>query len=189
MTKSNDFGVGLMHEFVITGSKAGWSSEDVANLSKDENLMKLFHAVLKGTHEIKSIGYLIDCDENPFIPDGWKVEEHQKGGKIKLDISKMELYLSEKQKNGSIKGNELREELKGKKPMNTNVLDFLLKNPHLIPEEWKGKHIFFWGTIYRYSGGRLFVRYLRWDGDGWVWGFDWLVNDFDSGHPSAVSAS
>ena len=35
--------------------------------------------------------------------------------------------------------------------LNSNVLDYLLANPHYIPEEWKAPTfgmVFFWGTIY-----------------------------------------
>ena len=76
-----------------------------------------------------------------------------------------------------IRGTELREELKGKPVLNANVLDYLLKHPELIPEEWKGKAVFFWGTIYRDSRGNLCVRCLYWDGSRWYWSHNWL-DDF-----------
>jgi hypothetical protein len=188
MAKANDFGVELMHENAITASKVGWEPEDMTNLSKDENLMKLVLGVVRGTHEIKGV-YSIDCNASPMIPSGWSVEEHQKGGIIKFDASKVELYLSKKQKNGTIVGNKLREELKGKKVLNANVLDYLLANPKAIPDEWKGKAIFFWGTIYRRSGGNLYVRCLFWSGAKWNWGGNWLDYGFSVSSPAALSAS
>ncbi|MCX6751445.1 MAG: hypothetical protein NT161_01615 [Candidatus Nomurabacteria bacterium] len=196
MANSSEFGVGLMHEIAITASKVGYEPKDIANLSKDENLMKLVYGVLKGTHEIKAVEHAIDCDSDPFIPSGWKVEEHQKGGIIKFDASKVSFYLSKKQKSGSsIEGNKLREELKNKKVLNANVLDYLLANPKAIPDEWKKdengntRYIFFWGTIYRVSVGDLYVRFLSWDGGEWDWGSFWLGGDFVSYNPSAVLAS
>ena len=57
---------------------------------------------------------IIDLDIEPFIPDGWKVEEHQKGGSFKWDASHVSLHLSDKQKNGKwleLEGNKLRKEL------------------------------------------------------------------------------
>ena len=99
----------------------------------------------EATHE--SLDHLIDLDANPFIPLGWKVNEHRKNGQFKWDPSKVKLYLSkEQQVRGWPEGNLLRRELVGKPVYNANVLDYLLKNPHVIPEEWKGKSIFFWGT-------------------------------------------
>ena len=195
MANSSEFGVGLMHEIAITASKVGCEPKDMANLSKDENLMKLVYGVLKGTHEIKVVEHAIDCDTDPFIPSGWKVEEHKKGGIIKFDASKVSFYLSKKQKNGSIEGNKLREELKDKKVLNANVLDYLLANPKAIPDEWKKdengntRFIFFWGTIYRNSDGNLYVRYLSWNDGLWDWGYCWLGRGFDSRNPSAVLAS
>ena len=59
----------------------------------------------------------------------------------------------------------------------------------LIPEEWKGKYVFFWGTIYRNSGGYLNVRYLYWGGDSWSWDYDWLDDDFHGHNPATLSAS
>lgn len=160
------------------------------NIRKDDLL-----GLVAGTHEIKMIEHCINCDAEPFIPDGWRVEEHQKMSNIKFDPSKIDFYLSKKQKNGSIEGNKLREELKGKKVLNANVPDYLLKNPQIIPEEWKKdekgdtRFIFFWGTIYRSSRGRLCVRYLYWDGGQWRWGRDWLGEGFYSYDSSAVLAS
>jgi hypothetical protein len=62
-------------------------------------------------------------------------------------------------------------------------------NSHLIPEEWKGKYVFFWGTIYRGSGDNLYVRCLCWGGGRWDWGYDWLGGGWDDGNPAAVPAS
>lgn len=139
---------------------------------------------LTGQKEI--IEHVIDCDAPPFVPDGCEVEVHNKGGQLKFDASQVELYLSAAQKNG-IEGNKLHEKLAGGLVLNANVLDYLLANPHLIPEEWKVKEIFFWGTVYRtprvrdsygksVSDGNEGVRCLYESGDrwGWKWGYPWL---------------
>jgi hypothetical protein len=98
-------------------------------------------------------------------------------------------YLSKEQKKGSIiVVRDLRKELNGKLILNANVLDYLLAHPELIPEEWKGKYIFFWGTIYRDSGGDLSVRYLYWSGSEWNWDYNWLDDDFNSDNPAALAS-
>ena len=136
------------------------------------------------------IEHVIDCDADPFVPNGWKVEEHKKDGQCKWDAAQVALYLSDPQKEGkTIEGNKLRTELNGKPVLNANVLDYLLKHPHLIPEEWEDKYVFFWGTIYRRSGGRLGVRCLYWDFNGWQWGSSRLVADWRDHHPAALRAS
>jgi hypothetical protein len=134
----------------------------------------------------------VDLDATPFIPDGWSVEEHKKGGVIEWNSAMVALHLDEGQKNeGCVVGNVLHKNLSKLATYNANLLDFLLKkeNQHLIPEEWKGKVVSFWGTIYRRSGGRLCVRYLYWSGGAWGWGCRWLVFDWFGRSPAAVSAS
>jgi len=135
--------------------------------------------------------HIINCDVDPFVPKGWKVEEHIKGGELEWDPNKIQLYLSlNQQRSGHyVEGHRLREELKSQSVLNANVLDYLLKNPHFIPEEWKGKTVFFWGTIYRHSNGNLCVRCLYWRGDDWGWSCYWLDYDWDSDNPAATAGT
>lgn len=152
--------------------------------------------LLSGNMELKVINHIIDCDKQPLIPyDGWKVEEHIKGGQFTWNPEKVKLFLSVNQKDGkSIEGNKLRKELKDEPVMNANLLDYLLDHPNLIPEEWKvdekgnTRYVFFWGTIYRYSGGYLCVRYLYFSGGRWEQGGFWLGSDFDGRYSACVSA-
>lgn len=141
--------------------------------------------------------HVIDLDADPRIPyDGWKVEEHKKGGKFTWDPTKVRLHLSKNQQDGNtIEGDKLRKELANETVYNANLLDYLLDNPHLIPEDWKvdaegnTRYIFFWGTVYRDSDGNLCVRCLYFDGGHWQQDYNWLDYDFDGDRPSAVSAS
>lgn len=177
-------------EMEQTAAKAGFNEDDFKKLGGNEDLMRQLHQVVRGLAEVKPVEHLVDLDAEPFTPDGWKVEEHHKGGQFKWDAQKVKLYLSKKQKGSSyIEGNKLREELNGQPVFNANLLDYLLKNPHLIPEEWKGKYVFFLGTIYRGSSGDLYVRYLYWGGSGWGWGGFWLGDDFGARGPAALRAS
>jgi len=139
-----------------------------------------------GMSDTTSKKHLIDCDTLPFIPEGWEVVEHQKGGTFEWDPSKVELYLCAEQQEGSIEGHELRKKLEGKPVMNACLLDYLLKHPELIPEEWKGKYVFFWGTIYLEPIGDLFVRCLYWGGGGWDWDGFWLGNPWRGSNPAAL---
>ena len=134
--------------------------------------------------------HIIDCNTDPFLPTGWKVEKHCKGGQLDWDPANIQLWLSPNQQNGeSITGNKLCKELEGKPVLNANVLDFLLAHPEFIPEEWKGKYIFFWGTIYRDAAGDLVVRYLIWIGGRWYWFCCWLGLAWGGGGPAALSVS
>jgi hypothetical protein len=130
--------------------------------------------------------YTVDLDADPFLPNGWKVESHKKGGKIPFNPNMVDPYLSDEQENGYIQGNDLCEKLEAKNPYNANMLDFYLAHPELIPESWKGKCVFFWGTIYRRTADRLCVRYLGWCSDGWGWDDRWLDCDWNSSGPAAL---
>src|SRR3989344_505317 len=104
MAEAADFGVGLMHEVAITAAKVGGEPDDFAKLAKNKELMKAILGVLRGTHEIKAVEYLIDCDADPFVPSGRTLVEHKRGGKIKFDPVKIKFYLSKQQKKGAIGG-------------------------------------------------------------------------------------
>ncbi len=133
---------------------------------------------------------LIDLGVTPFNPYGWRVEEHTTGGLVEWNPGNVALYLSVSQSDGkSIVGRELRRELTGRPVFNANLLDYLHENPNLIPEEWKGQRIFFWGTIYSNAAGRLCVRCLVWDGARWRWNYEWLEGRLDSGSPAAMAAN
>lgn len=169
--------------------RGNWTNAEIKRLCEGDILAQL-RDVLRGRLELKVIEHVIDCDANPYLPEGWKVEEHQKSGPLKWDAKLVELWLAKGQQNGKVlKGDKLRQELVGKPVLNACVLDYLLANSHLIPEEWKGKAVFFWGTIYRLSGGYLYVRYLYWLGDRWFWSYYWLDIDWYDNYPSALRAS
>src|SRR3990167_3116638 len=129
----------------------------------------------------------IDTSKKPSIPDGWTIESHDTSlGKI--DPTKISLWLHEKQKSGYISGNDLEKELP-KEVLNATVLDWLLKNPKYIPEDWKGKYVFFWGTIYCSPDGRRYALCLCFSRGGlWDWRYYWLDDGRCAINPSAVLA-
>jgi len=125
--------------------------------------------------------HIIDCDINPLMPESWiKVVSHKRMGKIKWDPARVYFHLSPSQQNGKpIQGHKLREELANEPVLNANVLDYLLANRELIPEEWKEKEsVFFWGTVYHFSTPHLCVRSLYWDGSQWNWDYRFLDSNW-----------
>lgn len=198
MNKGLEVTVGQAYKLQGAFRRNGWTPELIDKLCQGD-MLDQFKQVLLGHATITAVCHTIDCDAQPFVPDGWSVEEHQKGGAFKWDkeTQKDALYLSKGQTGSKyIEGNKLRKELTDKSPpvLNANALDYLLANPHLIPEEWKrdGKGntrtIFFWGTIYRRRDGNLFVRYLRWGDRRWRWGSRWLDDDWYGNCPAALRA-
>ena len=195
-TKSAFSAVGLAHKVCLAAEEQGWTPERLNALAENSTLFSQMLQVQLGFAEVKLVEHIIDLDADPFTPGGWKAEKHIKGGPFKWDPAQVQFYLSPNQQNGRIIGGEkLREELADKLVFNANLLDYLLKNPHLIPEEWKKdeqgrtRYIFFWGTEYRRSDGDRCVRCLCWHGGGWRWGCDWLGIDWGVRSPAALRAS
>jgi len=92
-----------------------------------------------------------------------------------IDVEQVRLCLLQKQKNhGWVNDNNLHKELKDKLIISTKFPDFYLKNPHLIPKDWKGRVAFFWGTIHHSAVGILCVRYLFWCSSSWNWSYNWI---------------
>lgn len=168
----------------------GWNNAEIKTLSEGNILADVLR-VIKGQAEIKVIEHLIDTDAQPFIPGGMSVESHIGHGLWKWAPELIQLFLSKEQKRNYQEGNKLWkviEALKGKIILNANVLDYLLAHPELIPESWKGKLVFFWGTIYRFANGELCVRCLKWDGSRWGWYYCWLDDSFHFCYPAALAS-
>jgi hypothetical protein len=179
--------VGQANELKMAFRREGsWTNEQIKRFCELRGLLSQVLEVLEGRAEIKPMEYVVDLDAAPFIPNGWTVESHKQGGQWKYDATKVSLYLSEGQKGGKrLVGTKLREELESLPVMNANLLEFYLAHPHLIPEEWKGEYIFFWGTVYRDADGDLYVWCLFWNGERWYWGCRWLEDDW-AGYDLAV---
>ena len=130
----------------------------------------------------------IDLDINPRPYKNWKIKEHKKGGPFKWDPAKVDLFLHDEQRVGGITGKKLRKKIAHIETFNINLLDYLLANPSLIPDDWKEdekgetRFIFFWGTVYfRPSDGGLYVRCLHFNVDRWrddyrSIDYPWLAN-------------
>src|SRR3990167_8116030 len=154
--------------------------------------------VLLGRAEIKPREHIIDCDTPVFIPDGWEVlpEAEQLRSRVKGKFAwnpkEVTLHLANGQKDGKwIEGNKLRRELTKQPVYTAHLLDYLLipENQHLIPEEWKGKWIFFWGTIYHRPPGAPLVRCPYRSGGRWFSGPYWVDVVWFGAYPAAVHAS
>lgn len=124
------------------------------------------------------------------------VEKHtDRKDKVTIDVSKIKLVTELRSGETYVHGHENRKRLDAKVTsgeiqtlLDARVMEELLAKPELIPDEWKGKMVFFWGTIF-WSGGGLCVACLRWDDGRWVASFYWLDTYVDSSTPAAVLAS
>lgn len=112
-----------------------------------------------------------------------------KDGVVILNGQNLDLHLEEAQREGSIMGKDLLEKVEGRPVLNNVVLDFLVQNPLLIPDEWKKfDQILFCGTILAYvlNANDPIIPCLRWIGGEWVADYCWLNIQFDANSPVAV---
>lgn len=190
-SSASDFGRdnGLIHEVVVTGRKAGWGKDEWSKLAHNQKIMRQIADVLNGKAVIKRDGYHIDLSAAPKIPGGFPlvVEEHGEGGMLWWDTDKIHLHqFPEQSQFYGTPARDIRQALPhlkpaGLVPLNANVLDFLLENQHLIPQEWKKPthtlrgdrrmRVFFFGTVYRNIAtahpDTFEVRYLSWYDNAW----------------------
>jgi len=184
---STAYSIGSTNQLGDAFEADDWTPDDITKLKQFKDLLQI-RDVINGRAVIIYPQYIIDCNATPFCPNNWSVEKHSQSGQMEWDPSKVQFYLSKKQMSGLIEGNKLRKELSDKNVLNANVLDYLLKHPGLIPDDWKGKFVFFWGTIYRDSDGNLYVRCLYWDYGEWDWSYRWLGNVFSDKDLAAVAS-
>ncbi len=124
--------------------------------------------------EIFDSQHIIDCHANPHIPEGWQVREEDQlpgrvCGQLIWDSSKVVMRMYSNRL-----GEEFRGELANEPVLNANVLHYLFRNQHFIPENWKHAFNYFWGTIFLDSDGRLCVGCLNFWGGGWTWHYEYL---------------
>ena len=159
-------------------------------------ICRIERLAVEGTAGVVVTQHVIDCGARPFEPSGLTVARfgdqlpNRVCGQFVFDPARIKLHLSPNQQGGKyIKGDKLKVELANEPALPANVLDFYLANPHLIPEEWKGKAVFFWGTVYRDSSGNLYVRYLYFHDGRWYSSYDRLGNVWGGHDPAALRAS
>lgn len=138
---------------------------------------------------------IINCDDPPFMPDGWMVADHKQGGLIELDPRNFSLYVSRCQDSGSVEGEILfNYDLKHKPVCNACILDGFLAHPECIPPEWEPLEVNFWGTGYFTSNHRYHflsereARYLYRDPKTglWSWSWHWLFRGYNVKMPALL---
>jgi len=214
---SNRFkmGTGQAHELAMAFDRNGWDAEDVKMLSEGSCLAEVLK-VLRGQADIvprpvptgaagkgpyrggRSVACgdetVIDCSAEPILPDGWEIRpEDQIASRHTGDLvwtpDAVRLHLDPGQENGHwIRGCDLKKALEGKPVLPANVLDWLCENRGQIPQAWKGRAVYFWGTIYRDRYGVPVVRCLQWSDGRWIWYFNRFGNFWYDSEPAAVPA-
>jgi hypothetical protein len=178
MTTLSNISIGVMHELAITARKAGWEPKDFGDLAKNKEHLSRILPFVRGFSELGSSEHIIDRDDEPFIPRFSVLHQHIKTGKVKWDPANIKLFHSTCKPDKNARPlrdcailDQVRQEMTRKPVCNANVLDYLLRNPILIPESWKEYAVFFFGTSYLSKPSLRYVniRYLRWHEVNWEW--------------------
>lgn len=161
----SSYSEGQTHQLMDALERAGYTPADITCLGQFDNLSGI-RDVLRGRANIVVVKHIVDLDAAPFLPNGWTVEKHIKGGQFEWDPARIALCPDWQLQS-----------------FNACLLDYLLAHPDLIPKECKGKRVYFWGTIYHDSYGSLYVRYLRWHGRQWRWRYSIWIGREHKPHP------
>ena len=169
-----------------------------------EPLLKRFQNSQR-VRTINKTTILVNLDADPLLPfaeakivtnarGGWVKVQLRKDGHLYIDEKRVDFYLSEKQKSGTHRGYDLKDELTAKRipVLHPNIMDALIDHaPHLIPDELKAdengtiRYTFWWAVVYGSASGHQYVRYCSFDGGAWQRYYCWLVVDFGRRYPAA----
>lgn len=189
--KDND----LVHKVVVTGRKVGWGREEWTKLAENEDLIHSFWLVINGHARIDVVDYIVDCSRPPEqvdvftpLPESEQIASRYTG-QIRLTPQTMGTYIDPHQKKGKLVGSERYQTYEGQPVLTAHVLDHCLRHPALIPEAWKNKSVYFWGTIYRGGNYGHYVRCLYWcDGPTWQYSDIDVEGEVITHYPAAVFA-
>lgn len=114
------------------------------------------------------------CD---FLSGYWKVSEDQFPGRVtgKWVCRPEEILLIPAQDLAKSKSpSEVLNRFKHMTVLPVHVMDYLIDGvPELTPIAWKGKKVFFWGTLFG-SSDDTWVRYMEWSEEDHKWTKQWL---------------
>lgn len=136
--------------------------------------------------------HTIDCSAASMILEGQPIREEEQiasrfQGELIWSPEKVRLHLDDAQKSRSIRGDTLRRKLAGLPVLPANVLYYLRSQQTIIPSAWRGKTIFFWGSVFRHSEDEAaYVECLAWDGSGWDKCYRMIVDTWAAGDLAAV---
>lgn len=83
------------------------------------------------------------------VPKGFEIKSHYHSSDLKRKFKINLCAYGRQNQNSWEEGHDIKKYLSN--PLCDCVLDRLLDHPDRIPSDWKGKLVFFWGTVYKVS--------------------------------------
>jgi hypothetical protein len=150
---------------------------------------------LKTEEVVMTERVVIDCDADPYVPEDMRVQHHERMGRLLWSPDAAKLVYPLRPGEEYISTGEFLKRLSAERPLNANVLDWLLKpaNVRHIPEAWVAKYsafghgIVFFGTTYFIDPGAFScVRFLFCEVGHWRWRYLAFENGVRDRFPAAV---
>lgn len=188
-------------DFASQNLTAGQLNAIVKNLGGEEGALKFLRGELVVQPVVipeplpePVLDFIVRVDRSvkPTYPDWMKKVMHpdlELAGPAEYDLSKVDQWLHDDQKRGSVVGNTIYKHLQKGDNLATclNLQDGLAIQANGIAvfrKLFAGKAVFLWGSVVQNSSGYLSVPYLCEDGGEVVVDWGWLVGDWDSSDPA-----
>ena len=188
-------------DFASQDLTAGQLNDIVKNLGGKECALKFLRgelvvqpAVIPEPPPEPALDFIVRVDRSvkPSYPDWMKKLMHPElelSGPAEYDLSKVDQWLHNDQKRGSVVGNTIYKPLQEGDNLATclNLQDGLAiqqKDIAVFRKLFAGKAVFLWGSVAQSRDGRLRVPYLIKDGGEVVVRWYWLDRSWDSNDPA-----
>ena len=208
---SSDYSFDQIGQLVFSLRRNGWTKEDVTKLGQcGEEKSRSIRAFLSGEVDFVSktksvelepvIDSLIRVDRSvkPVYPDWVKKVMHpklEKTGPAEYDISQVELWLHEGQKNGKwVMGQVIYEYLKKEKMLESclslrDLEEIQKKGIAFFRKHFQGKAMFAWKSVVLDRDGHLRAPFLYEGGGEVVLHWYWLEYVWNDDYPALWFAS
>jgi hypothetical protein len=188
-------------DFASQNLTAGQLNAIVKNLGGEEGALKFLRGELVVQPVVipeplpePVLDFIVRVDRSvkPTYPDWMKKVMHpdlELAGPAEYDLSKVDQWLHDDQKRGSVVGNTIYKHLQKGDNLATclNLQDGLAiqqKGIAVFRKLFAGKAVFLWGSVVRYSYGDLDVPYLCESGGEVVVRWGWLDGRWSSRNPA-----
>lgn len=162
----------LLDGLVKAVKAVGGTMEDLYRLATPEGqgLLAEIGQLIARVGKIIFIDRTQPFDPVQFLGKDWSIEEQDECSLAltQLNFAKVHLVNMLREGETGINGEEWLERLKeaGHIRLDAKIFQTFRENQVFIPEHWKGKPVYFFGTVLRDPGGYRCVLYLCRRGDG-----------------------
>lgn len=163
----SSYSIGAMNQLGDALQKVGFTNEQITALRSDSDRLEMLRFVIEGKAGFFLNLHTVNLSVFPTLPKKWdkrqmsaqdqhdapvwSIREHFMGDEEFILPSSRLCLINIKQSSPDFlrQIGELKAEIKDSVLANSILLDYLLEHPWLIPSDWKGKRVIFFGTEYK----------------------------------------